>query len=71
MQNGDARIIAKFTPNIDGRPLNDVPKWFIVATGKSGGTKPSGAGEILTGSVYTEIDTGTRYHYDESTETWI
>ena len=71
MENGDARIIAKFTPNVDGKPLNTVPKYFIVACGKSGGTKPSGAGEILTGSVYTEIDTGTQYHYDESTESWI
>jgi len=71
MTNGDARIIAKFTPNIDGVSLNTVPKYFIVACGKSGGTKPAGPGEILTGSVYTEIDTGVQYHYDESTENWI
>ena len=71
MENGDARIIAKFTPNIEGVALNEQPRWFIVATGKSGGDKPSGAGEIMGGSVYTEYDTGTRYHYDEENEAWI
>ena len=50
----------------------DVHKWLIEATCESTDAKP-GAG-YMTGSILTEVDTGTVYFYDEDAdegEEWV
>lgn len=39
-------------------------------SGLSTDTKPTG-GDIVTGSLFHEVDTGDVYAYDESSETWM
>ena len=44
-------------------------KRFVEAVGLSTDDKPTG--DIITGSLYTEVDTGVKYAFDEVTGEWI
>lgn len=45
-----------------------VGKHYIEAAGLSTDTKPSE--DLVTGSLFLEVDTGTVYAYDEVSGTW-
>lgn len=42
---------------------------YIEAAGLSTDNKP--AGNLVTGSVFIEVDTGKAYFYDEESSAWI
>lgn len=46
----------------------DAGKYYIEAAGLSTDTKPSE--NLVTGSLYLEVDTGTVYAFDEVSGTW-
>ena len=52
---------------IDKRYTHD--KRFVVAEGLSTELKPTTG--LITGSVFTELDTGARYKYDETGKQWL
>lgn len=53
---------------ISSKPLPN-NMYYIEAAGLSTDNKPTG--NLITGSVFIEVDTGKAYFYDEESSTWI
>lgn len=53
----------------DSRIITKEGKRIIEAYGLSTDTKPTD--DVLTGSIFIEIDTGNAYFYDEENTEWI
>ena len=45
-------------------------KHYIYAAGKSTDTRPNATMELVTGSVYLEVDTKAAHFYDEESGKW-
>lgn len=49
--------------------LTDTNRAYVELAGLSTDTKPTDG--LATGSIFTEVDTGTVFFFNEASETWV
>lgn len=63
------RILKKEMPMLMGEPVNTCSAFYIEAAGLSTDTKPTD--NVLTGSLFIEVDTAASFFFDEDSGDWI
>ena len=48
---------------------NNDPIYYAEIAGKSGDSKPTAG--LCTGSIFTEVDTGKVFFFNEATSSWV
>lgn len=49
--------------------LTDTNRAYVELAGLSTDTKPTDG--LATGSIFTEVDTGTVFFFDDASDTWV